>query len=75
MSSPLPYNPHLTTPAEDSPIANQWWSGLSFDQQQFISAHYWINIGISPYTILLAYRNRSTLRALPDWPETTFTKI
>jgi len=68
-------NPYLTTPAEDSPTANLWWTGLSFDQQQFIRVYYDMNVEISPYTILLAYRNRSTLRALPNWPETTFTKI
>ncbi len=67
-------NPHLTAPDPDSPIANQWWIGLSFDQQTFICQHYNLP-SMSPYSILTAYRNRSTLRSLPNWPETTFTKI
>jgi hypothetical protein len=68
------FNPHLTTPDPDSPIANQWWSGLSFAQQEFIDSYYQVN-SVSPYTILLAYRSRNTLRALPDWPETSFNQI
>lgn len=75
MSTPSSYNPYINTPDPDSPTANQWWSGLSFHQQEFISYHYNMPIGKSPYTVLLAYRNRTVLRSLPGWPETCFTQI
>lgn len=65
-------NPHTNTPDPDSPLANQWWSGLSFHQQEFISSYYHCKINLSPYTILLTYRNRDMLRKLNGWPETEF---
>lgn len=70
-----PFNPNLTAPHHDSSIANQWWTGLSLYQQEFICQYYNIAIDNSPYTILLAYRNRNKTRALPGWPETCFTQI
>lgn len=72
-------NPHTSTSDSDSDsdsaISIQWWCGLSFGQQQFISSHYQSDVGTSPYAILLAYRARHDLRGLPEWPVTTFIQI
>ena len=67
-------NPNLTTPQPDSPIANQWWSGLSFNQQEFIRTNYNLP-SMTPYSILGAYYERDDLRSAPNWPETKFTQI
>lgn len=74
MSTPTNFNPNLTTPHSDSPIANQWWSGLSFNQQEFIRNNYNLP-SMTPYSILIAYQNRNGLRSAPNWPETSFTQI
>jgi len=73
---PSSFNPHTSTPDPDSTISIQWWCGLSFYQKEFIATYYQLPSSIlSPYAILIAYKDRHDLRNLPGWPVTSFNQI
>lgn len=72
-------------PAQISPYSlwqsNAWWSGLTWEQQEYIRSWYRIHtiwspkIGMSDLKVHHAYINRDTFRSQSDFPPSVLRTV
>ena len=68
-----PINQHINNPEQYA--ADLWYDHLTFEQQQFLTNHYQVPVGGSPFARLKAYQDRDNTHKMLDWPANVFRAI